>query len=54
MLLTKGLVTTTRKTVSGFGGDIFQVRLRNVDHALNFAELVGFIGQRKDNLDRRT
>ena len=50
MLLTKGLATTTRKTVSGFGGDIYQVRLRNVDHALNFCELVGFIGQRKDNL----
>ena len=50
MLLTKGLATTTRKTVSGFGGDIYQVRLRNADHALNFSELVGFIGQRKDSL----
>jgi ribonucleoside-diphosphate reductase alpha chain len=50
MLLTLGLVTTTRKTTSGFGGSIYQVRLRNVDHALNFAELVGFIGQRKDGL----
>jgi ribonucleoside-diphosphate reductase alpha chain len=50
MLLTKGLATTTRKTVSGFGGDIYQVRLRNVDHALNFSELIGFIGQRKDRL----
>ncbi len=50
LLLTKGLATTTRKTVSGFGGDIFQVRLRNVDHALNYAELIGFIGQRKDSL----
>jgi ribonucleoside-diphosphate reductase alpha chain len=47
LLLTKGLVTTTRKTVSGLGGDIFQVRLRNIDHALNYAELIGFIGQRK-------
>jgi ribonucleoside-diphosphate reductase alpha chain len=50
MLLTKGLATTTRKTASGFGGDIYQVRMRNIDHALNFSELVGFIGQRKDNL----
>ena len=50
MLLTQGLATTTRKTVSGWGGPIFQVRLRNVDHALNFSELIGFIGQRKDRL----
>ena len=50
MLLTKGLATTTRKTTSGWGGDIYQVRLRNVDHALNFAELIGFIGQRKDSM----
>jgi ribonucleoside-diphosphate reductase alpha chain len=50
MLLTHGLATTTRETVSGWGGPIFQVRLRNVDHALNFRELIGFIGQRKDCL----
>jgi ribonucleoside-diphosphate reductase alpha chain len=50
LLLTKGLATTTRETVSGWGGPIFQVRLRNVDHALNFSELIGFIGQRKDRL----
>ena len=36
--------------MSGWGGPIFQVRLRNVDHALNFSERVGFIGQRKDRL----
>src|SRR5581483_340163 len=35
---------------SGWGGDILQVRLRNVDHALNFGELVGFIGNRKSHL----
>jgi ribonucleoside-diphosphate reductase alpha chain len=46
-LLTLGLATTTRQTVSRWGGPILQVRLRNVDHALNFAELVGFIGERK-------
>jgi ribonucleoside-diphosphate reductase alpha chain len=50
LLLTQGLATTTRQTVSGWGGPIFQVRLRNVDHALNFSELIGFIGQRKDRL----
>jgi ribonucleoside-diphosphate reductase alpha chain len=50
LLLTQGLATTTRQTVSGWGGAIFQVRLRNVDHALNFSELIGFIGQRKDRL----
>jgi len=50
LLLTQGLATTTRQTVSGWGGPIFQVRLRDVDHALNFSELIGFIGQRKDRL----
>ena len=50
VLLTIGLATTTRETVSGCGGPIFQIRLRNVDHALNFSELIGFIGQRKDRL----
>jgi ribonucleoside-diphosphate reductase alpha chain len=50
LLLTQGLATTTRQTVSGWGGPIFQIRLRNVDHALNFSELIGFIGQRKDRL----
>jgi ribonucleoside-diphosphate reductase alpha chain len=50
LMLTQGLATTTRETVSGWGGPTFQVRLRNVDHALNFSELVGFIGQRKDRL----
>ena len=50
LLLAIGLASTTRETVSGWGGAIFQVRLRNVDHALNFSELIGFIGQRKDRL----
>ena len=50
LLLAIGLATTTRETVSGWGGTIFQVRLRNVDHALSFSELIGFIGQRKDRL----
>jgi ribonucleoside-diphosphate reductase alpha chain len=50
VLLALGLATTTRRTTSGWGGDIFQVRLRNVDHALNFDEVVGFIGERKAKL----
>ena len=49
-LLALGLATTTRKTRSGWGGPIFQVRLRNLDHALNFDEIVGFIGERKSKL----
>ncbi len=47
MLLTLGMVTTTRLTTSGFGGDIHQVRLRNLEHAIAFDEIVGFIGERK-------
>jgi ribonucleoside-diphosphate reductase alpha chain len=50
LLLTQGLATTTRETASGWGAPVFQVRLRNVDHALNFSELIGFIGQRKARL----
>jgi ribonucleoside-diphosphate reductase alpha chain len=50
LLLALGLATTTRRTTSGWGGDILQVRLRNVDHALNFGEIVGFIGERKARL----
>jgi ribonucleoside-diphosphate reductase alpha chain len=49
-LLSLGLAATTRETVSGWGGPIFQVRLRNVDHALNFGEIVGFISERKAQL----
>jgi len=49
-LLSLGLATTTRETVSGSGGPIFQVRLRNVDHALNFDEIIGFMGERKSQL----
>ncbi len=50
LLLILGLATTTRRTVSGWGGDILQVRLRNIDHALNFDESVGFISERKSQL----
>ncbi|AUI57534.1 ribonucleoside-diphosphate reductase [Amycolatopsis sp. BJA-103] len=47
LLLALGMVTTTRRTTSGFGGTILQIRLRNVDHAMIFDEIVGFISERK-------
>ncbi|KZB84558.1 vitamin B12-dependent ribonucleotide reductase [Amycolatopsis regifaucium] len=47
LLLTLGMATTTRRTTSGFGGPVLQIRLRNVDHAMIFDEVVGFIGERK-------
>jgi ribonucleoside-diphosphate reductase alpha chain len=47
MLLTLGLPTTTRETVSGWGGPQFQVRIRNVKHAHGFAREIGFLGGRK-------
>ena len=50
LLLATGLATTTRRTVSGWGGPIYQVRLRNVDHALEFGERIGFISERKSRL----
>ncbi len=50
ILLSLGLATTTRETQNGWGGPVFQVRLRNVDHALSFDESVGFIGARKSQL----
>src|SRR5450755_4330536 len=50
LLLAIGLATTTRTTVSGWGGPLRQIRLRNVDHALNFSDYVGFIGERKARL----
>ena len=39
-----------RGSVGGFGGPLFQVRLRNIDHALRFDERVGFLGRRKNEL----
>jgi ribonucleoside-diphosphate reductase alpha chain len=50
LLLALGMATTTRETVSGWGGKQFQVRLRNLDHAHTFDELVGFVGDRKNAL----
>ncbi|HTC68661.1 MAG TPA: vitamin B12-dependent ribonucleotide reductase, partial [Acidothermaceae bacterium] len=50
LLLAVGLPTTTRETVSGFGGPIFQVRIRNLDHAAAYGEMIGFMSERKARL----
>ena len=50
VLLALGLATTTRPTVSGLGSDMHQIRLRNTEHALAFADTVGFLGDRKARL----
>ena len=47
VLLALGLASTTRETDSGWGGPVFQIRLRNVEHAISFEEVAGFIGNRK-------
>jgi len=50
LMLTLALPTTVRETVSGFGGAIFQIRLRNLEHAVMYGEIVGFLGERKGRL----
>nr|WP_230415825.1 vitamin B12-dependent ribonucleotide reductase [Micromonospora tarapacensis] len=50
LLLALGMATTTRRATSGLGSDVWQVRLRNMEHALAFEEVVGFIGERKAQL----
>ncbi|WP_348651145.1 LAGLIDADG family homing endonuclease [Micromonospora sp. WMMD882] len=50
LLLTLGMATTTRRTTSGLGSDVWQVRLRNTAHAIAFEEIVGFVGARKADL----
>ncbi|WFE67512.1 vitamin B12-dependent ribonucleotide reductase [Micromonospora sp. WMMD714] len=47
LLLTLGMATTTRRTTSGLGSDVWQVRLRNMEHTVGFEEIVGFLGDRK-------
>jgi ribonucleoside-diphosphate reductase alpha chain len=47
ILLALGIPTTTRETVSGWGGPQFQVRIRNLSHAQQYARRVGFLGGRK-------
>ncbi len=50
LLLALGMASTTRRTENGRGGDSHVVRLRDIDHALRFDELVGFLSGRKNNL----
>jgi ribonucleoside-diphosphate reductase alpha chain len=50
LLLALGMATTTRATVGGWGGQQFQLRLRNLDHAHRYAGTVGFLGGRKSRL----
>ena len=50
LLLVLGLVTTTRVTTSGYGSTMYQVRLRNLAHAVKFGLEVGFLSRRKTAL----
>jgi len=50
LLLTLGFPTTTREAVSGWGGAKYQVRLRNLGHAVRFGGQVGFMSSRKASL----
>jgi ribonucleoside-diphosphate reductase alpha chain len=50
LFLVLGMATTTRRTTSGFGSTMWQVRLRNTDHAIAYDEVVGFLGARKSEL----
>jgi ribonucleoside-diphosphate reductase alpha chain len=50
LMLTLALPTTVRETVSGLGGPIFQVRVRNLEHAVMYGESVGFLSDRKSRL----
>jgi ribonucleoside-diphosphate reductase alpha chain len=50
LLLALGMATTTRETIGGFGGPVYQVRLRNQEHAVAFDEIVGFLSDRKSEL----
>lgn len=47
VLLALGIVTTSRITPSGFGGDIVNLRLRNISYAKKFMSVAGFISGRK-------
>ena len=53
LLLALGLPTTTRETSSGWGGPVWQVRVRNVKHAIAFSERIGFLSDRKGALVAR-
>jgi ribonucleoside-diphosphate reductase alpha chain len=50
LLLAFGLLTTTRTTRSGYGSNIYVIRLRNRDHAVRFKQSIGFMSARKSSL----
>jgi ribonucleoside-diphosphate reductase alpha chain len=50
LLLALGLPSTSRHTPSGWGGTSTVVRLRNVKHAIQFNDRVGFLGRRTSEL----
>lgn len=50
LLLALGFLTTTRVTQSGWGGSSHEIRLRNLDYALIYDEVIGFMGARKNAL----
>ncbi len=50
MLLGVGFATTTRTTTTGWGGSASQVRIRNINYAVDFAKEIGFLSQRKSGL----
>jgi ribonucleoside-diphosphate reductase alpha chain len=54
VLLALGFPTTTRQTQGGWGGAVYQVRIRNAPHAVNFGNWIGFMGGRKAALVAQT
>ncbi|MBA3369281.1 MAG: vitamin B12-dependent ribonucleotide reductase, partial [Geodermatophilaceae bacterium] len=50
VMLALAIPTTTRTTASGWGGPIYQVRLKNLTYAVAFGEQVGFLSDRKARL----
>ena len=50
LMLALALPTTMRETVSGFGEAQFQLRVRNLEHAVMYGESVGFLSERKARL----
>ena len=54
VLLALGFPTTTRQTWGGWGGAVYQVRIRNAPHAINFGNWIGFMGGRKTALVAQT
>ncbi|MDQ3463352.1 MAG: polymorphic toxin-type HINT domain-containing protein [Actinomycetota bacterium] len=47
VLLSLGIPSTTRTTMSGWGGASYQIRVRNIKHAKTYAQAIGFLSRRK-------